>query len=147
MSLECNIERVDTSVALELAQLEQLCFSKPWKVEQLIPDLERESAYYLIAKNNSAPVGYAGIYISFDEADISRICVSPEYRRCGFAKQLMNAIINYCKQNSILLLHLDVKANNQPAIELYKSFGFCEDCVRKRYYSDGTDAVLMTKKI
>lgn len=42
------------------------------------------------------------------------------------------------------LVLLEVRASNSPALALYTSLGFERVGLRKRYYSDGEDAVLMT---
>ena len=38
---------------------------------------------------------------------------------------------------------LEVRVSNEPAIALYRSFGFEEAGIRKRYYGDGEDALIM----
>ena len=42
---------------------------------------------------------------------------------------------------------LEVKRTNLPAINLYHKFGFEEIDIRKMYYSDGQDAVVMSRKM
>ena len=57
----------------------------------------------------------------------------------------LNKIINkYLKEADVFL---EVKRTNFPAINLYLSFGFEEINIRKKYYSDGEDALEMVKKM
>ena len=48
-------------------------------------------------------------------------------------------------EKNLAFLTLEVRKSNISAISLYKSFGFCEVGVRKKYYENTEDAVLMTK--
>jgi ribosomal-protein-alanine N-acetyltransferase len=43
--------------------------------------------------------------------------------------------------------YLEVREHNQPAISLYQKFGFETMYVRKGYYPDGENALVMVKKI
>ncbi len=56
----------------------------------------------------------------------------------------MQHIINFCQNNQILKINLEVNSNNIKAINLYKKFGFKQVGNRKNYYSDG-DGLLLTK--
>ncbi len=51
-----------------------------------------------------------------------------------------------CRRNAEVVL-LEVRASNQPAMQLYKSMGFQRVGLRQEYYHDGEDAVLMTLEL
>ena len=60
----------------------------------------------------------------------------------------MNEFTEWCKASGIHRWMLDVRAGNDCAAALYRSFGFTEDGVRKNYYADPVeDAVLMSRQI
>ena len=64
--------------------IECSCFTQPWSVESLIGELVRnDAAYYVVAEDDGKIVGYAGIWVLFDEAHMTNIAVIPEYRRRG----------------------------------------------------------------
>ena len=44
-------------------------------------------------------------------------------------------------------MFLEVRSSNTPAINLYKKAGFTNLSVRKKYYDDGEDAVVMAKEL
>ena len=44
------------------------------------------------------------------------------------------------------MITLEVAVNNEPAISLYKKFGFREVALRKFYYGD-EDGILMEKQV
>ena len=55
----------------------------------------------------------------------------------------MKYIFESCKQQGVLKINLEVNSKNQPAINLYKKFGFEQVGRRKNYYKDG-DALLFS---
>ena len=56
----------------------------------------------------------------------------------------MKQIINYCIENNIKQINLEVNSNNTTAIELYKQFEFKQVGLRKNYYGN-FDGLLYTK--
>lgn len=69
-------------------------------------------------------VGYAYVKIQSQDAYLSRIGVRINNRRQGVAKELINTIIKYCKDQSKFNITLYVQTDNLPAINLYKEHGF-----------------------
>lgn len=81
----------------------------------------------------------------YDVIDICTFCVEPEFQKQGRGGRLLAAVIDYAVNNSCEIF-LEVAENNLPAIGLYKSAGFKEISVRKKYYktkNDLVDAILM----
>jgi len=85
--------------------------------------------------------------IIFDTAEILIISVKPQYQQKGIGKEIMNYIINFCKSNNVKYIYLEVAENNQKAINLYKKFGFEVYNIRKDYYENNINAILMQKEI
>ena len=48
----------------------------------------------------------------------------------------------YTAEHTLMDANLEVSKLNSKAILLYKKLGFKENGVRKKYYSDGSDAIL-----
>ena len=105
--------------------------------DPIINDYTKVYAYKIDNKYVSFIVGQ----ILYENAEIIDIYVTPDYRRKGIAKQLMNTIIN---NDEIKNITLEVNINNKNAILLYNSLGFKEAAKRKGYYN-GEDALLMLK--
>lgn len=103
----------------------------------IINDYTKVYAYKIDNKYVSFVVGQ----ILYENAEIIDIYVTPDYRRKGIAKELMNTIIN---NDEIKNITLEVNINNKNAILLYNSLGFKEAAKRKGYYN-GEDALLMLK--
>lgn len=118
-------------------------FDNFWNIDILKDELHSENSKFVCAKLENKIVGFAGIKIILDEADIMNIAVNETYRRQGIATLLLNHLLNTCKEQSIKTIHLEVNEENFSAISLYEKFGFKECGRRKKYYDDKYDAILM----
>lgn len=123
-------------------------FDNFWDYEILKEELNSRTSKYIVAKkSNNIIVGFAGIKIILDEAEIMNIVTKKEERHQGIGKLLLNEIIKISKENNIYLINLEVNAKNTIAINLYKKYNFKEVGLRKKYYNGQDDAILMTLKI
>ncbi len=109
--------------------------------------------------SNTDIAGYI-LYSALDVAELQRIAVRKTCRRRGFADKLMERFMDIVYGNDIsgILLEspdndqisietriiLEVRAQNTPAINLYKKYSFKEISVRKNYYNNPVDdAIIM----
>ena len=128
-----------------IAALEQQCFSDPWSVEMLRPELPDDSHEFLLAVEGEELLGYVGLMTVLDEGYLSNIAVSPEHRRQGIAEALLKALLVRARARKLAFVTLEVRAGNTPAQTLYRKLGFTEVGVRRGYYEHPReDAVLMT---
>ena len=138
-----------------ICEIEKAAFNDPWSENMLLGDIERSledpKTVFLVAKDpgdDSETVAYIeAILIPGTFAEIDNIATLPERRRQGIARKMMLEIISRAKEERIKEIELEVKADNTPAICLYESLGFERMGLREKYYQDGSDAVLMTKKL
>lgn len=93
----------------------------------------------LICEEAGTLIGFVSYSIIYDRAEIVDVYVDERYRRRGCASKLLNAVINECKKARCNNVTLDVNQLNQPAIELYRSFGFKVVAKRAGYYNNGQD--------
>ncbi|SHJ30499.1 ribosomal protein S18-alanine N-acetyltransferase [Thermoclostridium caenicola] len=127
-----------------MAAIEQASFSVPWTRNMLEEELSNSRARYRVLEFQGAVVGYIGMWQILDEGHITNVAVLPELRRRGFARRLMQDLVDYAKANGIRSLTLEVRVGNLPAIRLYESFGFQIEGRRKHYYADNNeDALIM----
>lgn len=110
-------------------------------------ELTNKISWYMVALIDSNPVGFVGIWNIAGEGEIIDIAVSRNFRRRGIAKELLCKAVSFCKLNGIFTLHLEVRESNIPAISLYKSCGFEKVGLRKKYYENTENAILMNKDI
>ena len=57
-------------------------------------------------------------------AYITHIAIAPQYRGCGYGKQLLEKTIALATEKGFRYLNLEVVKTNTPALSLYKSHNF-----------------------
>ena len=128
-----------------IAALERQCFSDPWSVEMLRPELPDDSHEFLLAVEGDKLIGYVGLMTVLDEGYLSNVAVASEHRRQGIAEALLKALLMRARARKLSFVTLEVRAGNTPAQTLYRKLGFTEVGVRRGYYEHPReDAVLMT---
>lgn len=78
-----------------------------------------------------------------DELQIMQVVVDPRARRRGLGRALVLHAVRRARAAGAITATLEVRASNAAAIGLYTALGFAADGLRKRYYADEEDAVLM----
>lgn len=126
-----------------LAAIEKACFHAPWSETMLREELGK--GIFLAAERDGAAVGYVGCQTVLDEGYITNVAVSPDCRRQGVARALLDELKARAVQAGLSFVTLEVRASNAPAIALYEGAGFVRVGVRKNFYTaPAEDAVLMT---
>ncbi len=119
----------------------------PWSYKTLSDLLKQDSINLLVAYQGDKTVGYCLYQVMFEQAEILRIGTHPDYQRQGIASQLFIALNKELLDNEVESLLLEVRADNDPAIALYKKQQFNIIHRRKGYYSQPTqpaiDALIM----
>lgn len=88
--------------------------------------------------------GFAGMWVLYDEAHITTIGVAPDHRGNGLGELLLVELFEAARQRDAEWVTLEVRVSNDSAQALYHKYGFTQQGLRKRYYSDnGEDAYIM----
>lgn len=124
-------------------ELENVCFRSPWSRESLEGELKNKVAHYLVMQLDGNLIGYAGMWVMFNEAHITNIGIHPNYRGNGLGKRLMLAIMEYALTFSASEMTLEVRESNTVAQNLYFSLAFECAGIRKHYYSDTDEAAMI----
>lgn len=116
-----------------------------WSKESFFNELNNELARYFCAFDETGNLtGYCGCWQILEEAHVTNVAVSPDYRRRHIGEALLTAILKSCYNAKIKYLTLEVRVSNEPAIKLYEKYGFKSLGVRKGYYQDNNeDALIM----
>ena len=99
-----------------------------------------------LALHQDQPAGFIMVRSAVGEAEILTVCVDPAYRRQGIARKLLQWAEQTVYDNGAERFFLEVSKANESAQALYFSEGFAEVGVRKRYYPDGSDALLLCRQ-
>ena len=123
-------------------------FDSFWNTNILRQEILNKNCKYIIAKTDDGEIlGFAGILINVDIVEIMNIVVRKNYRRNGVGQKLLDELINLAKETNLNNLSLEVNSKNVPAIKLYEKNGFIQIGIRKKYYNNIDDAILMQKNI
>ena len=138
-----SIRPATVADAPHLAAMEEALFSDPWSEGAVASHLSAPHNHALVALSDDRIVGYC-IYSSLlGEAELLRIAVAPELRRCGIARALLSEMLSLTASDTV---YLEVRSQNTPAITLYERFGFRANGTRRNYYKNpGDDALLMLR--
>ena len=126
--------------------IEAQCYPRPWSYGVFAGELDQvksASRVYLVARYDGRIAGYAGLWFTADEAHVTNVAVEPTLRRRGVARSLMLALADEMIRRSCTAWTLEVRVSSAGAQELYRTFGFEPAGVRKRYYENVEDAIVM----
>ena len=118
-------------------------FDDFWNANTFFNELENENSYYLVAKINNEIVGFAGMKIILDEADVMNVVTKKDKRNLGIGFCILEKLIYIAKEKDIKKLTLEVNEKNLAAIHLYEKFGFKQVAVRNKYYNNADNAIIM----
>lgn len=129
-----------------LARIERESLSGTWTREALADELQKSFARVMVAARDERVCAFVHCWLIADEIQILNVATDPAFRRQGVARALLEALLSELSRRGFCVALLEVRASNEPAIALYRSLGFIDDAIRERYYSDGEDALLMSKR-
>ena len=136
--------RMNLDDVARVAELEKICFRTPWSYNSLKGELSNSVAHYIVAVSDGLVVGYAGMWVMFEEAHMTNIAVDPDYRGQGIARRLIIKLMELALKLGGERMTLEVRENNHNAQRLYASLGFAYAGTRKHYYTDtGENALIL----
>lgn len=122
------------------ARLERDCFGEDaWSYPELAGELQRDCGIFLVTGTRGACIGW----VMAGEAELLRIAVHPRHRRHGLGRALLGAFEAAARSQGARRAFLEVRRDNAAARGLYEARGWRTATLRRRYYADGVDAVLM----
>ena len=143
-----SIRKMDMSDVPFVYETEQKVFGKSLQESMLYDELiYNKMSQYFMALKDGKRLGYIGVWVTEPNAEIVNIVVNEPFRKQGIATILMQEAVKYCQKHSVAMMTLEVRISNLAAINLYERFGFKEEALRKNYYNDGEDAILMVKDL
>lgn len=113
---------------------------------RLLIDSDRNNpvAHILVASESDRIVGFLDYWYAHGEITVINIAVHPDHRRHKIAQRLIARMFE--DQQDWQQAFLEVRASNEGAQLFYKSQGFFGIGLRKNYYSDGENAIVMEKR-
>ena len=131
-----------------VAAIEKECFTDPWTADGFLRELSNETSDFAVAVLDGTVCGYGILYSVWGVSEIPKLCVSPQTRRRGIAREMLARLERRAIEQGSTELTLEVRKSNNAARELYASFGFEFVGIRPDFYSaPHEDAVIMTKQL
>ena len=127
-------------------EIELATFPSPWTLDSFHYEMrENQFAHYTVAVNDTGKIiGFCGMWIVIDSAQITNVAVLPEARGLGIGEALMREAMKVAKEGGADIMSLEVRVSNTVAQNLYRKLEFQDGGIRKGYYTDnGEDALVM----
>jgi ribosomal-protein-alanine N-acetyltransferase len=127
----------------EILVIESSTHSAPWSRKSFENELEHKYGVFNIALVEGKVIGYGGTWVLVDEAHVTNVVVSPEFRGQGIGRKLMNEMLVKAREKGAVCATLELRKSNEVALKLYESMGFKMATVRKAYYPDNQEDALV----
>jgi len=139
-----DIRQADINDIDAICGIEKLCFEYPWSRVLFDADLsENPNALYWLAEEEGRVLGFIGTHDIAGEINVTNVAVGPDEQNRKIATALVSHMIKYFIGKDIIGITLEVASKNAPAVHLYEKCGFVREGLRKNYYKNGDDAIIM----
>lgn len=128
-----------------LCELDQLLFKPAWSAENW--NSEIANATLCVIEIDQKVVAFALGSVCIDEYELLKIGVHPDHQSKGLGKMILEDQMVKVQALGVKRCFLEVRISNESAKALYLKQGWREIGLRKGYYSDGEDALIMEKCI
>lgn len=133
----------DDAAMATIASLDAKVRGSAWTAQSWAATLSGTAAA-MVAHLDGEAVGFAAFVTVFEQGELLMVGVDPQFQRRGIARKLLQEGVAQVRWLGATAIHLEVASRNEGAIALYESMGYERRGLRRAYYPDGDDAVLMT---
>lgn len=139
-----KIRRIEQKDLNSILVLEKLLYKDPWNEKNFESELSgNDYAYMYVLEENDVILGYAGFWLSYEYATITKVSINPAIQNRGLGYYLFNKMMGIAKDLGATSFSLEVRESNLIAQKLYLKSGYQKVSIRKGYYSDGENAIVM----
>lgn len=125
-------------------ELERAIFTEPWRRSFFLSDINRPAGLCIVAEEQGTIIGYA-IAWGAEEVHLANLAVAEDARRQGVGSKLIAAVLDFARRRGAQSIYLEVRASNHIARKFYAHHGFIPTYLRKGYYQNGEDAIVMER--
>lgn len=143
--VELSIREMVLEDIEEVLEVETATFTMPWTKDVFNQEIvENKYAHYYVLVFERKIVGYVGLWIVMDDAQITNIAILPDFRGKKLGERLFRFAVQQAIQMGAKRLSLEVRVSNIIAQRMYRKFGLVPGGIRKNYYTDNQeDAIVM----
>ena len=143
--VKCQIRPMDLRDVPQVSQLEDQSFENPWQAD-FFNDCLQAGYCCRVLEQEGVIQAYGVMSLEARIAHILNLCVGAESRGRGLGHRLLLAFLELAREEWAGAVVLEVRASNEPALQLYERMGFKQVDIRKNYYSGpqgSEDALVM----
>lgn len=122
-------------------------FSAHWTLMDWQEELAQVTSCVWCAEENGEIIGFIALRGAAGQYEILNLAVAASHARLGIGRRLIRQACMFLTQRGAQQISLEVSAANLPAQGLYLNTGFKRVGVRKQFYADGSDGLIMEKKL
>ena len=129
---------------------QQMFGTEAWSRAGYLAELaDKRNRYYVAAEGPDGELlGWAGVLVVADTAEIMTVGVVPSARRAGTGRRMLDVLLAEAVARGATEALLEVRTDNEAARAMYRNAGFAELGIRRGYYAGGSvDAVTMRKAL
>lgn len=143
--MDVSIRKLEIEDLKWVLEIENSSFKDPWTKGMFEEEIKNGDFY--VIKEGEKNIGYGGFTKAMDEVSLVNLAISQDYRRKGIATKLLSHLIKMAKEKNVEKMFLEVRRKNIPAISFYHKNGFIERGIRRGYYEDREDAIIMGREL
>jgi ribosomal-protein-alanine N-acetyltransferase len=127
-------------------ELETAIFPSPWRRSFFLSDLNRPQGLSVVVDEGGVILGYAVAW-GTEEVHLANLAVAESERCRGIGDSLLTQVVAFATGHNAGSIYLEVRVSNTIARRFYSKRGFVPTFLRKGYYENGEDAVIMEREM
>ncbi|MFK7996360.1 MAG: ribosomal protein S18-alanine N-acetyltransferase [Granulosicoccus sp.] len=146
---EISFEPISVRQVALVGTMERRNYDFPWS-DGIFRDCLKAGYLCQMVVLESEMIGYGIMQVAADEAHILNLCIDKPYQKQGFARLLLEHLVQLARQRQANIVFLEVRPSNPRAVDLYERSGFNEIGMRKGYYDSANgreDAIVMARNL
>jgi ribosomal-protein-alanine N-acetyltransferase len=130
-----------------IVSLEEESLGTSLGYEMLLDNLSNRFSHFYVYEEYKDILGYISISFDGSQGEILNFCVKKDNQHKGIGTKLLAYAINMLHSKGAMSFILEVRESNINAINLYLKFGFKKISIRKNYYSNSENALVLLKEM
>jgi [ribosomal protein S18]-alanine N-acetyltransferase len=151
MLAQCEIRLARLSEAREIALLSRDCIefglAWSWTPGRVLRSIRDRATNVAVVRDDRGVVAFAIMRYDAEQGHLDLFAVRSDQQRRGFGSALLRWLEVSARIAGLIAIRLQVRATNATAIAFYRSAGFVDTGLHRRYYQGVEDAVLMTRDL
>lgn len=132
---------------IDCLRLDRLALGGLWSEEQWRRELEEPNRPVLGIRQQGVLIALASAWLVVDEVHVTAVAVHPERRRMGLGRSVMEGLLGTARLAGAMHATLEVSSDNKAAQGLYAALGFRKIGIRRGYYRNGNDALILMMRL